>query len=163
MWRCPRPLWCSSATPPTASRRSCSDETRSSHSPAAPGCSQEDGSTRGLPRGHAVGRPRCCVRSGSQRRPGESTEEAGLVVDPSGLVWFAHWTPPTGTGTQRRFATWFFAARAPSGAVTVDDGEIRDHQWIRPADAFAPARRRRDPHHPAHLDHAEHARAREVS
>jgi 8-oxo-dGTP pyrophosphatase MutT (NUDIX family) len=70
----------------------------------------------------------------------ESMEEAGLMVDPEGLVWFAHWTPPTGTGTQRRFATWFFAARAPSGAVVVDDGEIRDHQWIRPADAL----RRRD-------------------
>src|SRR6058998_293848 len=24
----------------------------------------------------------------------EAMEEAGLVVDPSELVWFAHWTPP---------------------------------------------------------------------
>jgi 8-oxo-dGTP pyrophosphatase MutT (NUDIX family) len=70
----------------------------------------------------------------------EAREEAGLTVDPGGLVWFAHWTPPQGAGTQRRFATWFFAARAPSGTVVVDDGEIRDHVWIRPADAL----RRRD-------------------
>lgn len=66
----------------------------------------------------------------------EAMEEAGLIVDPAGFVWFAHWTPPSGTGTRRRFATWFFAARAPSGAVVVDGGEIRDHQWIRPADAL---------------------------
>jgi 8-oxo-dGTP pyrophosphatase MutT (NUDIX family) len=66
----------------------------------------------------------------------EAMEEAGLTVDPDGFVWFAHWTPPAGAATQRRFATWFFAARAPSGDVVVDDGEIRDHQWIRPADAL---------------------------
>ena len=65
----------------------------------------------------------------------ESMEEAGLAVDPAGLVWFAHWTP--GPLAARRFATWFFLARAPEGAVTVDDGEIREHQWIRPAEAIA--------------------------
>jgi 8-oxo-dGTP pyrophosphatase MutT (NUDIX family) len=65
----------------------------------------------------------------------ESMEEAGLAVDPAGLVWFAHWTP--GPIAPRRFATWFFMARAPEGAVTVDDGEIRDHLWIRPAEAVA--------------------------
>jgi hypothetical protein len=27
--------------------------------------------------------------------------------------------------------------RAPEGAVTVDDGEIHEHQWIRPGDAMA--------------------------
>ena len=69
----------------------------------------------------------------------EAMEEAGLEVDPLGFVWFAHWTPPAQTA-QRRFATWFFAARAPEGSVVVDDHEIRDHQWIRPADAL----RRRD-------------------
>ncbi|HXY93865.1 MAG TPA: NUDIX hydrolase [Acidimicrobiia bacterium] len=70
----------------------------------------------------------------------ESMEEAGLRVDPDSLVWFAHWTPPAIGHNQRRFATWFFATRAPVGAVVVDDGEIRDHVWIRPADAL----RRRD-------------------
>jgi 8-oxo-dGTP pyrophosphatase MutT (NUDIX family) len=70
----------------------------------------------------------------------EALEEAGLVVDPTSLVWFAHWTPPARGHNNRRFATWFFAARAPSGTVVVDDGEIREHLWIRPADAL----RRRD-------------------
>jgi 8-oxo-dGTP pyrophosphatase MutT (NUDIX family) len=70
----------------------------------------------------------------------EAMEESGLTVDPDDLVWFAHWTPPASGHNQRRFSTWFFAARAPQGAVTVDDGEIRDHLWIRPADAL----RRRD-------------------
>jgi 8-oxo-dGTP pyrophosphatase MutT (NUDIX family) len=65
----------------------------------------------------------------------EAMEEAALAVDPEGLVWFAHWTP--GPLATRRFATWFFMARAPEGAVTVDDGEIHEHQWIRPADAIA--------------------------
>jgi len=65
----------------------------------------------------------------------EAQEEAGLVVDPDGLVWFAHWTP--GALAARRFATWFFMARAPAGAVTVDDGEIHEHRWIRPAEAIA--------------------------
>ena len=65
----------------------------------------------------------------------EAMEEAGLAVDPEGLVWFAHWTP--GPLAARRFATWFFMARAPEGAVTVDDGEIHEHRWIRPGDAMS--------------------------
>jgi 8-oxo-dGTP pyrophosphatase MutT (NUDIX family) len=69
----------------------------------------------------------------------EAMEEAGLTVDPGSFVWFAHWTPPA-LVPGRRYATWFFAARAPEGSVVIDDYEIRDHQWIRPADAL----RRRD-------------------
>jgi ADP-ribose pyrophosphatase YjhB (NUDIX family) len=65
----------------------------------------------------------------------EAMEEAGLTVDPEALVWFAHWTPGA-IGATRRFATWFFVGRAPEGQVVVDDGEIREHQWIRPADAL---------------------------
>lgn len=65
----------------------------------------------------------------------EAMEEAGLVIDPATLVWFAHWTP--GAIAPRRFATWFFVGVAPEGRVVVDDGEIREHQWIRPADALA--------------------------
>jgi 8-oxo-dGTP pyrophosphatase MutT (NUDIX family) len=64
----------------------------------------------------------------------EAMEEAGLVVDPDSLVWSALWTP--GAIAARRFATWFFVGPAPEGRVTVDDGEIREHQWIRPADAL---------------------------
>jgi 8-oxo-dGTP pyrophosphatase MutT (NUDIX family) len=66
----------------------------------------------------------------------EAKEEADLDVEPEGLVWFAHWTPPENAGEARRFATFFFMARAPEGAVAVDDGEIHDHEWMRPADAL---------------------------
>ena len=64
----------------------------------------------------------------------EAMEEAGLAVDPDGLVWFAHWTP--GPMAARRFSTWFFMTRAPEGVVVVDDGEIHEHLWIRPAEAM---------------------------
>jgi hypothetical protein len=36
----------------------------------------------------------------------------------------------------RRFATWFFAARAPEGDVCIDDGEITDSRWIHPQQAL---------------------------
>ena len=65
----------------------------------------------------------------------EAREEAGIEVDPNAFVWFAHWTPPPSTPV--RFATWFFAARASDQAITIDDGEIKDHQWITPAGALA--------------------------
>jgi 8-oxo-dGTP pyrophosphatase MutT (NUDIX family) len=68
----------------------------------------------------------------------ETMEEAHLAIDVDTLVWFAHWTPAT--GAPHRFATWFFVTRAPEGAVTVDEGEIHEHRWIRPTDAI----RRRD-------------------
>ena len=65
----------------------------------------------------------------------EAEEEAGIQLDSADFVWFAHWTPPPTTPV--RFATWFFAARASDQAVTIDDGEIKDHQWITPAGALA--------------------------
>jgi 8-oxo-dGTP pyrophosphatase MutT (NUDIX family) len=66
----------------------------------------------------------------------EAQEEAGLVLDPDGLVPIAHWTPPA--EAPRRFNTWFFLASAPPGAdVLVDGHEIHDHGWLRPADALA--------------------------
>ena len=65
----------------------------------------------------------------------EALEEAGLAVDRDALVWFAHWTPAH--ASPRRFATWFFLAPAPEGRVVIDDGEIREHEWVRPADAVA--------------------------
>jgi 8-oxo-dGTP pyrophosphatase MutT (NUDIX family) len=92
------------------------------------------------PVGTDPGDPDAVLAAARNAASREAMEEAGLTVEPTGLVWFAHWTPPTGAGTQRRFATWFFAARAPDGTVVVDDGEIRDHLWIRPVDAL----RRRD-------------------
>jgi 8-oxo-dGTP pyrophosphatase MutT (NUDIX family) len=64
----------------------------------------------------------------------ETLEEASLRLDADSLVWFAHWTPPA--ISPKRFSTWFFAAAAPIGDVTVDGGEIHAHRWIRPADAM---------------------------
>jgi 8-oxo-dGTP pyrophosphatase MutT (NUDIX family) len=64
----------------------------------------------------------------------EAAEEAGLVVEPDSLVPFAHWTPPP--EAPKRFSTQFFLAPAPTGRVTIDDGEIRDHMWVSPAEAL---------------------------
>jgi 8-oxo-dGTP pyrophosphatase MutT (NUDIX family) len=64
----------------------------------------------------------------------ETREEAGLTLTPEGFVWFAHWTPPP--VAPKRFATWFFAARADSHSVTIDGGEIQNHQWVTPAAAL---------------------------
>jgi 8-oxo-dGTP pyrophosphatase MutT (NUDIX family) len=65
----------------------------------------------------------------------EAAEEAGLVLDGVDLVVYAHWQPPK--IAPKRFATWFFAARAPAGDVVVDGGEIHEHAWVRPADGIA--------------------------
>lgn len=66
----------------------------------------------------------------------EAQEEAGLAVDGAALVPFSHWEPPA--VAPKRFATWFFVGPAPEGGdVTVDMGEIHDHQWVRPSDALA--------------------------
>ena len=64
----------------------------------------------------------------------ETQEEAGLALSPEGFVWFAHWTPPP--STPKRFATWFFAARANDDVVAIDGGEIQNHQWLQPAVAL---------------------------
>ena len=67
----------------------------------------------------------------------EAAEEASVAVDPNGMVWFARWVPPP--VMPKRFATFFFAARleADAGSIAIDDGEITDHEWMRPADAMA--------------------------
>lgn len=65
----------------------------------------------------------------------EATEEANVSLSPDEFVCFAHWTPPP--GPQKRFATWFFAANAAHDHdVSIDEGEIEDHAWIRPGDAL---------------------------
>lgn len=80
---------------------------------------------------------------GSARRAAarETTEEAGLVVSAEEMVTWSHWEPPAAAsmhqkGPLRRFSTWFFAARAPEGAVVIDDGEITEHAWTTPATAL---------------------------
>lgn len=65
----------------------------------------------------------------------EAEEESNLVVAIDDLVPLSHWTPPV--QTPKRFATWFFVAPAPVGAVTIDDGEIHEHMWTSPAGALA--------------------------
>jgi len=65
----------------------------------------------------------------------ETREETGLRLAAEGFVWFAHWTPPP--GTPKRFATWFFAARAEEHDVTIDGGEIQNHAWLTPAEALS--------------------------
>ena len=65
----------------------------------------------------------------------EAAEEADLRIDPGRLVLFSRWTPPP--QSPKRFDTWFFVAPAPAGEVTIDDGEIHDHRWARPAEALA--------------------------
>ena len=66
----------------------------------------------------------------------EAAEEANITVQADEFVYFAHWTPPP--GPQKRFATWFFVC-APDelSDITIDDGEIKDHAWVRPAEALA--------------------------
>jgi 8-oxo-dGTP pyrophosphatase MutT (NUDIX family) len=64
----------------------------------------------------------------------EAQEEAGLACDPEAMVPFSHWTPPM--VAIKRYATWFFVARAPAGAVTIDDGEIHESMWVAPAEAL---------------------------
>lgn len=75
----------------------------------------------------------------------EALEEADLLVEPAQMVPFSHWTPPEtmAMNPTKRFLTWFFVCRAPvgeDGVVTIDHGEIHDHEWVRPADML----RRRD-------------------
>ncbi len=81
--------------------------------------------------GAADGDPEGTARNAAAR---ETREEAGIAAAPEDFVWFAHWTPPPSTA--KRFATWFFAARAADHAVSIDGGEIKEHQWISPAAAL---------------------------
>jgi 8-oxo-dGTP pyrophosphatase MutT (NUDIX family) len=64
----------------------------------------------------------------------EAAEECALLVDPDELVPFSHWTPPV--ETPRRYATWFFLARAADGEVLVDGHEIHDHAWLTPQEVI---------------------------
>jgi 8-oxo-dGTP pyrophosphatase MutT (NUDIX family) len=69
----------------------------------------------------------------------EALEEVGLRAAPP-LVRVSHWTTPV--DAPKRFATWFFAARAVDGSVRVDGGEIERHRWMQPAAALAAQARR---------------------
>jgi 8-oxo-dGTP pyrophosphatase MutT (NUDIX family) len=65
----------------------------------------------------------------------ETEEEAGISIPADKFIWFAHWTPPASTA--RRFATWFFLSSTDGDhKITVDGGEIQNHQWISPLEAL---------------------------
>ncbi len=64
----------------------------------------------------------------------EAFEECGLRIEADSVIQYSHWTPPP--ITPRRFLTWFFVARACEGEVAIDNGEIRESAWMRPADAL---------------------------
>jgi len=65
----------------------------------------------------------------------ETEEEAGISIPADKFIWFAHWTPPASTA--RRFATWFFLTSTDGDPeITVDGGEIQNHQWINPLEAL---------------------------
>lgn len=92
-----------------------------------PGGRVDDADREGLDPGDVHG----AARRAAAR---EAAEEADLRVDPDALVTLAHWEPPP--QTPKRFATWFFLAAAPAGAVTVDGAEITEHAWARPIDVL---------------------------
>src|SRR5262245_7182224 len=63
-----------------------------------------------------------------------------LVIVVNDLPVFAHWLTPL--GSPRRYATWFFVARAPLGQEGVhDDNELVASEWMRPAEALDRERR----------------------
>jgi len=65
----------------------------------------------------------------------EAHEETGQGLEVSALVPVSHWTPPS--IAPKRYLTWFFLTAAASDVVTIDQGEIHEHTWVRPADALA--------------------------
>jgi 8-oxo-dGTP pyrophosphatase MutT (NUDIX family) len=66
----------------------------------------------------------------------EAHEEAGLVLEPKGLVTLSRWITPE--IAPRRFDTWFYLAEVSADvAVRVDGGEIGDHRWLEPHAALA--------------------------
>ena len=66
----------------------------------------------------------------------EAQEECGLTPDLDNMVQLSQWTTPT--AEPKRFQTWIFAAPiAHDDTVTIDGGEIHDHQWMRVADVVA--------------------------
>lgn len=92
-----------------------------------PGGRVDEEDRAGLDSGDALG----AARRAAAR---EAREESGLAITQEAMVPFSHWTPPP--ITPKRFLTWFFAATAPAGEVVIDDAEIKEHAWMRPADAL---------------------------
>jgi 8-oxo-dGTP pyrophosphatase MutT (NUDIX family) len=65
----------------------------------------------------------------------EVREEVGIDLRVTDLVPIALWTTPP--FMPRRFATWFFVADLPAGAVPVfAPDEVAAHRWLAPSDAL---------------------------
>jgi 8-oxo-dGTP pyrophosphatase MutT (NUDIX family) len=71
----------------------------------------------------------------------EASEECAMTVDHDTLVHLANWTTPE--IAPKRFATWFFVARASDDDLVADGGETTEVRWFQPGDALA-ARERGD-------------------
>jgi hypothetical protein len=57
------------------------------------------------------------------------------LAAPDDLVAFSRWITPA--QVKIRFDTWFFIARAPTGAeVRVDNAEVVDSIWVAPQEAL---------------------------
>jgi 8-oxo-dGTP pyrophosphatase MutT (NUDIX family) len=65
----------------------------------------------------------------------EAKEEAGVDVDPEGLLHVSNWTTPE--ISPKRFATWFFVGEVAGGEAVADGIETDELRWFRPDDAFA--------------------------
>jgi 8-oxo-dGTP pyrophosphatase MutT (NUDIX family) len=67
----------------------------------------------------------------------EAMEEAGLELNPLEMAAFAHWTTPK--FRIKRYAAWFLIAdaRQLNQTVVIDQGEIVQARWLRPAQAIA--------------------------
>lgn len=71
----------------------------------------------------------------------ESEEEAGLALDSKNFIEYSHWTTPL--AEKKRFSTWFLLGDVNEDcAVTVDDGEIVEFQWLTPQEAIEKHRRK---------------------
>jgi len=68
----------------------------------------------------------------------ETKEEAGILINPEGLVLMSRWTTPE--SQPRRFTTWFFVAAAPDQEIHVDGGETLDYRWVSPKQALSAQR-----------------------
>ncbi|MGB0906370.1 MAG: NUDIX hydrolase [Maricaulaceae bacterium] len=60
----------------------------------------------------------------------ETAEETGLDIAGAQMSVLSKWIPPI--QEKRRFATWFFVAKAPDADVQIDHGEIHDYKWVCP-------------------------------
>ncbi|NNE18961.1 MAG: NUDIX hydrolase [Myxococcales bacterium] len=87
------------------------------------------------PEDTAVGASPFDEQAGRTAAVREAQEETAVVLVSDALVPLSHWTTPP--GRPRRFSTWFFLASATTARVTVDESEIDEHWWARPADALA--------------------------